>query len=123
MCDLLWSDPSDKTDNWDVNFERGISCIFGRKVIDEFLQHYEFDFICRSHQVVEEGYEFFNERKLLTVFSAPNYCGEFENSGGVLKITKDMVCNIELFKGTIYKIPGVKRAVTPIARSCYNRSR
>jgi hypothetical protein len=35
MCDLLWSDPSDKTDNWDVNFERGISCIFGRKVIDE----------------------------------------------------------------------------------------
>ena len=53
ICDLLWSDPSEKTDYWDANFERGISCIFGRKVIDEFLQHYEFDFICRSHQVVE----------------------------------------------------------------------
>jgi len=43
--------------------------------------------------------------------------------GGVLKITKDMVCNIELFKGTISKMPVFKRAVTPMARSCHNRSR
>jgi serine/threonine-protein phosphatase PP1 catalytic subunit len=67
--------------------------------------------------VVEEGYEFFNDRKLLTVFSAPNYCGEFENFGGVLKITKDMICNMELFKGTASKMPLVKRAVTPMVRS------
>lgn len=31
--------------------------------------------------VVEEGYEFFNNRTLVTVFSAPNYCGEFDNKG------------------------------------------
>ena len=28
-------------------------------------------------QVVEEGYEFFAKRQLVTIFSAPNYCGEF----------------------------------------------
>ena len=32
-------------------------------------------------QVVEDGYEFFAKRQLVTVFSAPNYCGEFDNSG------------------------------------------
>jgi len=32
-------------------------------------------------QVVEDGYEFFSKRQLVTVFSAPNYCGEFDNSG------------------------------------------
>lgn len=25
--------------------------------------------------VVEDGYEFWNDRSLVTVFSAPNYCG------------------------------------------------
>jgi hypothetical protein len=38
---------------------------------------------CRAHQVVEDGYEFFAKRSLVTLFSAPNYCGEFDNAGGV----------------------------------------
>jgi hypothetical protein len=37
--------------------------------------------ICRAHQVVEDGYEFFAKRQLVTLFSAPNYCGEFDNAG------------------------------------------
>lgn len=37
----------------------------------------------RAHQVVEDGYEFFAKRSLVTLFSAPNYCGEFDNAGGV----------------------------------------
>ena len=37
--------------------------------------------------VVEDGYEFFAKRKLVTIFSAPNYCGEFDNSG-IFKINK-----------------------------------
>jgi len=32
-------------------------------------------------KVVEDGYEFFAKRQLVTVFSAPNYCGEFDNAG------------------------------------------
>ena len=32
-------------------------------------------------QVVEDGYEFFANRALVTLFSAPNYCGEFDNAG------------------------------------------
>ena len=34
-----------------------------------------------SSKVVEDGYEFFAKRQLVTVFSAPNYCGEFDNAG------------------------------------------
>ena len=34
---------------------------------------------------MEDGYEFFANRQLVTVFSAPNYCGEFDNSGIVLR--------------------------------------
>lgn len=32
---------------------------------------------------MEDGYEFFAKRQLVTLFSAPNYCGEFDNAGNV----------------------------------------
>jgi hypothetical protein len=35
--------------------------------------------------VVEDGYEFFAKRQLVTLFSAPNYCGEFDNAGQFLR--------------------------------------
>jgi len=44
-------------------------------VINDFLVRYDMDLICRAHMVVEDGYEFWNDRTLVTVFSAPNYCG------------------------------------------------
>jgi hypothetical protein len=40
----------------------------------------------QSMKVVEDGYEFFADRKLVTIFSAPNYCGEFDNSGNLIII-------------------------------------
>ena len=46
-----------------------------------FIKDFNIDLIARAHMVVEDGYEFFDERKLVTLFSAPNYCGEFDNKG------------------------------------------
>lgn len=58
------------------------------------------DLICRAHQVVEEGYEFFADRQLVTIFSAPNYCGEFDNDGGMMSIDKDLMCSFVILKQT-----------------------
>lgn len=58
------------------------------------------DLICRAHQVVEDGYEFFAEKKLVTVFSAPNYCGEFDNDGGMMCVDKDLKCSFIILKQT-----------------------
>lgn len=71
LNDLLWSDPADMESDWEAN-ERGVSYCFGKKVIMEFLQKHDFDLVCRAHMVVEDGYEFFTDRLLVTVFSAPN---------------------------------------------------
>jgi len=49
--------------------------VFGGDVVTNFLKKNDLDLICRAHQVVEDGYEFFNKRQLVTIFSAPNYCG------------------------------------------------
>ena len=75
-----------------------MSYCFGKAVIQQFLGQYDFDLICRAHMVVEDGYEFWNERTLVTIFSAPNYCGEFDNFGAVMSVSEDLLCAFELLK-------------------------
>ncbi|KAK7058982.1 serine/threonine protein phosphatase Pzh1 [Paramarasmius palmivorus] len=97
LNDLLWSDPSDTALDWEDN-ERGVSYCFGKGIINEFLVRYDMDLICRAHMVVEDGYEFWNDRTLVTVFSAPNYCGEFDNYGACMSVSEDLLCAFELLK-------------------------
>lgn len=56
------------------------------------------DLICRAHQVVEEGYEFYSNKQLVTVFSAPNYCGEFDNAGAMMSIDENLMCSFKILK-------------------------
>ncbi|KAF7877284.1 hypothetical protein EAF04_000967 [Stromatinia cepivora] len=97
LNDLLWSDPADQENDWETS-ERGVSYSFGKKVISEFLARHDFDLVCRAHMVVEDGYEFFEDRILVTVFSAPNYCGEFDNYGAVMSVSTELLCSFELLK-------------------------
>ena len=97
LCDLLWSDPDDQTKGWGEN-ERGVSYVFGSNILQEYVKRNDLDLICRAHQVVEDGYEFFNKRNLVTVFSAPNYCGDFDNDAAVMNITKDLICSFKVLK-------------------------
>ncbi|KAJ7783764.1 Metallo-dependent phosphatase-like protein [Mycena maculata] len=97
LNDLLWSDPSDTALDWEDN-ERGVSYCFGKGIINDFLVRYDIDLICRAHMVVEDGYEFWNDRTLVTVFSAPNYCGEFDNYGACMSVSEDLLCAFELLK-------------------------
>ncbi|MCL7026995.1 hypothetical protein MKW94_021537 [Papaver nudicaule] len=97
LCDLLWADPVKDFDGWGEN-DRGVSCTFGSDKITEFLEDHDLDLICRAHQVVEDGYEFFADRQLVTIFSAPNYCGEFDNVGAVMSVDADLTCAFQIFQ-------------------------
>lgn len=100
LCDLLWSDPDPDCKGWGPN-ERGVSVVFNEKVLKKFLDKNEMDLVCRAHQVVEEGYEFFGDRQLVTVFSAPNYCGEFDNAGAMMVIDENLMCSFKIIKPKI----------------------
>jgi len=92
LCDLLWSDPEKEVQDWGDN-DRGVSFTFGEDIVRKFNTKNEIDLICRAHQVVEDGYEFFCDRQLVTLFSAPNYCGEFDNSGAMMSVDESMMCS------------------------------
>lgn len=102
VCDLLWADPlnpellDNETDEVPQIFqetgfapnERGVSYVFSPEVVDRFLTRFGLDLMVRAHQVVEDGYEFFANRSFVTIFSAPNYCGEFDNAGGIFCLSR-----------------------------------
>jgi serine/threonine-protein phosphatase PP1 catalytic subunit len=100
LCDLLWSDPDKDITGWSEN-DRGVSFTFGPDVVSRFLQKHDMDLICRAHQVVEDGYEFFSKRQLVTLFSAPNYCGEFDNAGAMMSVDESLLCSFQVCQTVI----------------------
>ncbi|XP_069124190.1 uncharacterized protein [Argopecten irradians] len=108
ICDLMWSDPDDDITGWGEN-DRGVSFTFGGDVVDKFLEKFNFSLIARGHQVVEDGYEFFNNRKLVTLFSAPNYCGEFDNAGAIMVASEELMCSFSILQPTKAKTIAVKK--------------
>ena len=99
LCDLVWSDPDNlKSKDFVENKERGISVCFSEKVVEEFTKNNNLDLICRAHQIVEEGFEFFDNMKLITIFTAPNYMNIFDNNGCILYINKDLICSLHILK-------------------------
>lgn len=102
LCDLLWSDPSPlaqpelfniKRDEWGDN-DRGVSFIFSETVVKRMVEKFNIELIVRGHQVMEDGYQFFADRKLITIFSAPCYCGDFDNNATMLSFDENLKCDI-----------------------------
>lgn len=97
LCDLLWADPDSNKNGWSHS-QRGVSYTFNEQVLDEFMNHNNIELVCRAHQLVNNGYQFFNNNKLITLFSAPNYCGSCGNDGAVMKIDENFQCSFMIIK-------------------------
>ena len=104
LCDLLWSDPNKDITGWGEN-DRGVSYTYGPDIVTSFLKRQDLDLICRAHQVVEDGYEFFAKRQLVTLFSAPNYCGEFDNAGAMMSVDETLMCSFQVFISFLFFLP------------------
>jgi serine/threonine-protein phosphatase PP1 catalytic subunit len=112
LCDLLWSDPDKDITGWSEN-DRGVSFTFGPDVVSRFLQKHDMDLICRAHQVVEDGYEFFSKRQLVTLFSAPNYCGEFDNAGAMMSVDESLLCSFQVCDPLLRQYAAFQLTVLP----------
>ncbi|KAK4518907.1 mitochondrial acyl carrier protein [Mucor velutinosus] len=88
-CDLLWSDPETQVDAWAIS-PRGGGYLFGPLPTTAFCHNNGIDLIVRSHQLVDEGYNYpFDEGNLVTLWSAPNYCYRCGNKAAILKIPEE----------------------------------
>jgi diadenosine tetraphosphatase ApaH/serine/threonine PP2A family protein phosphatase len=87
LADLTWSDPCTEMEGFCPN-HRGCGQLFGEDTTKEFLETSGLTFICRAHQCVRSGYVWTHSNKVLTLFSAPNYCGQ-GNDGAIMTVESD----------------------------------
>jgi len=82
ICDLMWSDP-DERDSWGSS-PRGAGWTFGASVTEEWHEKNGLSLLVRAHQLVMEGYEWAHSKKLITLFSAPNYSYRCGNKAAII---------------------------------------
>jgi len=114
LCDLLWSDPKENQNGYTANIDRQISFCFGTDVVNNFRERFDIDIICRAHQVAEEGYEFFAGKSLLTVFSAPDYCGGYSNGAAIACFDAKLRCSLQVLKPSRPGQPAVSSTSRPM---------
>ena len=94
FCDLMWADPmkDDTAKHGDFvdNPERECSNYFGKKPVKKLLKQNKLMSIFRGHQVQVDGFKMHRWGNkdsfpyVITIFSAPNYCGYYDNKGSIL---------------------------------------
>mmetsp|Transcript_148423 Transcript_148423/g.273860 ORF Transcript_148423/g.273860 Transcript_148423/m.273860 type:complete len:869 (-) Transcript_148423:23-2629(-) len=98
ITDLLWSDPSDSDAVTGVTLNEtrdpdgtGRIVKFGPDRVEEFLkENSPLSMIIRAHECVMDGFERFANGRLITVFSATDYCGHHKNAGALLFVRRDL---------------------------------
>ena len=93
---LVWSDPSDDVELFEES-SRGTGYLFGAKACEAFLKASGLTAIIRGHECVDEGCQTHFDNKLITVFSASNYCGVVNNQSGVLEVAPGGTYKIRQF--------------------------
>jgi len=53
------------------------------------------------------------DRDLVTIFSAPNYCGEFDNAGAILALDENLCASFQILKPEATKVPWRHRDTSP----------
>uniref|UniRef100_A0A8C9GM24 Serine/threonine-protein phosphatase n=1 Tax=Piliocolobus tephrosceles TaxID=591936 RepID=A0A8C9GM24_9PRIM len=97
ITDILWSDPTDNdsvlgTIPNDIRDPDGTGHIvkYGPDRVHKFLEDNDLQLIIRAHECVMDGFERFAGGKLITLFSATNYCNAHKNAGALLFIRRDL---------------------------------
>ncbi|OHT11712.1 Serine/threonine-protein phosphatase 6 catalytic subunit [Tritrichomonas foetus] len=95
ISDLCWSDPED-IEEWGSN-QRGAGYLFGKRPTHEFIYNNKLKMIARAHQLAMDGYQWFFDQELVTVWSAPNYMYRSGNKASVMQVAEDLSVNFEVF--------------------------
>ena len=89
--EVLWSTPVGGESNEDHAGNNVTKPLRGKKfdesMVEEFLNKNKLKMIIRSHDVTDSGIEKIYGDKILSIFSATNYCG-YQNNGAILIIKK-----------------------------------
>ncbi|MFW5898467.1 MAG: metallophosphoesterase [Candidatus Saliniplasma sp.] len=85
--ELFWNDPNEDVEYFEKNYIRGGYNMYGEKAVKEFLRLNDLKQIIRAHQCFKRGYRYFFHKRVLSIFSVPDYCGN--TAGKYAVVEKD----------------------------------
>jgi protein phosphatase len=94
---LVWSDPDPQAVQFLPSFTRGAGYLFGEAAAVSFLDRAGLSVLVRAHECVPEGAKELWGGRVITVFSASNYCGLMGNEGAVLEVSAPGKRNVRVF--------------------------
>ncbi|TFF90470.1 MAG: hypothetical protein EU548_02890, partial [Promethearchaeota archaeon] len=80
LTQITWNDPKENIDGFTESFRGPGIKFFGKDVFDEFMSKNNLNYLIRSHEMFPEGYKWFFNRKLLSIFSSENYRGSYSQN-------------------------------------------
>ncbi|KAF8385483.1 hypothetical protein PRIPAC_74625 [Pristionchus pacificus] len=95
-CDLLWADPMIGLKGHRPNSVRGVSKHFGEDVLEDFMKRLDLTLVVRGHQMMMNGFNFFHDKRLVTVFTASSYYPDRANNGVVMYINREGRCGFKI---------------------------
>ncbi|CAI4228663.1 unnamed protein product [Auanema sp. JU1783] len=100
--DLMWSDPTSDAccPNYQFNQNRYTSVMFGKMAVKKLCELLQLNLIVRAHEVVPNGHLWDFDRHIVTLFSAPNYCGTDGNAGSIMTVSTDYTISFLSLKPT-----------------------
>ncbi|KIO17926.1 hypothetical protein M407DRAFT_84493, partial [Tulasnella calospora MUT 4182] len=70
---------------WGIS-PRGAGYTFGQDISEAFNHNNGLTLVARAHQLVMEGYNWSQDKNVVTIFSAPNYCYRCGNQAAIMEI-------------------------------------
>jgi len=111
MCDLLWSDV-EECEGWAIS-PRGAGYLFGTDISEKFNYSNGLELVSRAHQLVMEGYSWSHNQRVVTIFSAPNYCYRSGNQAAILELDDNLQRTFTRFDPAIDRGPPAGNKKTP----------
>ncbi len=73
LLQIMWNDPKPNLKGFTESFRGKDIKFFGEDVFTDFMRENKFDYLIRAHERFPEGYKWFFNEQLLSIFSSANY--------------------------------------------------
>ncbi|MFW9882166.1 MAG: metallophosphoesterase [Candidatus Thorarchaeota archaeon] len=86
---IIWNDPKAGLKGFAESFRGSGIKFFGEDVFDHFMKKNNLTFLIRAHECFPEGYRWFFNNRLLSIFSSTNYRGIYAPNPASYAIIRD----------------------------------
>ena len=76
---IIWNDPKESLRNFNGSSRGPEIKFFGEEAFKKFVDANNLKYLIRAHECFPEGYRWFFDKRLLSIFSAANYRGPSSN--------------------------------------------